>query len=349
MIREILGQLAAGAELSPDAIATFLAAVEQDSVGEAQIAAFLTGLRIKGASVGETVAISRYLRARCTPVQPRVNAAILDTCGTGGGLSTVNISTASAILCAAAGIPVAKHGSRSLSSLSGSADVLEALGVSLAVPPLACARMIEEIGIAFLHAPAFHPLMRRLLPVELALGFKTIFYTLIGPLINPASARCHLLGVYRPELQTLCAEAVAQLDYERAMIVHGLDGVDEISLLGSTRIHQLEHGQWRSYDLVPEDVGLARCTLEAIRSRTPAENAAQLRAVFAGQQHGAVRDAIVLNTAGALIVGGRASSFADGIALASALLDEGAAHRKLQQLVDSSQDYARRGADGQHG
>lgn len=339
MQREILKRLAARQELSPDEIEAFISAISRDEIGEAAIAAFLMGLLSKGVSTSETVAIARAMRTHYVPVRPHIKEDLLDTCGTGGGLSTFNISTATAIVCAAAGIPVAKHGSRSLSSPSGSADVLEALGVKIELPAQAIERMIEDIGIAFIHAPNFHPIMRRLLPVEAALGIKTIFYSLIGPLISPAQASRHLLGVYREDWQRMAAEVVRELDFTRAMVVHGLDGIDEISLLGKTRIHDLNQGDISVYEIAPEDFGLTRCRIEDIGSLGPQGNAELIRKLFTGQVKGAPCDAVILNSAGALIVGGRAADFREGVALATDLINTGAASRKLSELIEYSHSF----------
>jgi anthranilate phosphoribosyltransferase len=267
----------------------------------------------------------------------------MDTCGTGGGLSTFNISTATAIVAAAGGIPIAKHGSRSIASLSGSADVLEALGVNIDLTPSQVERMIEEIGIAFLYAPLFHPVMGRVLPPEQDLGIKTIFYSIIGPLINPAFAPRHLLGVYKPDLLDTVTYVAKELGYTEAMFVHGLDGLDEISLLGPTAVNFLHNGEVEKFEVTPEQFGLERCALEDIKTGTPDVNAATLTGVFAGQIDGPRRDAIVLNAGGALLVGGAAPTFADGIALAGSLIDSGAAARKLGELRDMSQSFERHG------
>lgn len=339
---EILRKLAAKQDLLPVEIEAFISAVGRDEVGEARIAAFLMGLLSKGISAGETEAIARSMMAHYVPVQPRVKEDLLDTCGTGGGLSTFNISTATAIVSAAAGIPVAKHGSRSLSSPSGSADVLEALGVEIDLPVPALERMIEEIGIAFIHAPNFHPVMRRLLPVETALGIKTIFYSLIGPLISPSQAKRHLLGVYREDWQAMTAEVLRNLGMARAMVVHGLDGLDEISLLGPTRIYDLRPDRTSVYEIVPEDFGLSRCRLKDIGARGPKGNAELLRQVFSGKERGAPRDAITFNSASALIISGRAANFVEGIALATELIKSGAVARKLDEMVEASHSFGDR-------
>jgi anthranilate phosphoribosyltransferase len=339
MIKEILKRLAVQQELSADEVSFFINAIDQDELADAHIAAFLMGLLAKGVTQKETIAIAKLMRTHLVPVKPHIQTDLLDTCGTGGGQSTFNISTATAIVCAAAGIPVAKHGSRSLSSPSGSADVLEALGVAIDLPASALERMIEEVGIAFIHAPHFHPVMRKLLPVEMSLGIKTIFYSLIGPLISPADAKRHLLGVYREDWQPLAAVAAKELNFHRAMIAYGLDGLDEISLLGTTRIYDVTPAKTSIYEITPEDFGLQRCTIADLKSLGPQGNAQLIKAIFSGKQQGAPRDAIILNTAGALILGEKAESFHDGIRLARELLDSGVATRKLTELIDASRSF----------
>ncbi|RVU33525.1 anthranilate phosphoribosyltransferase [Rheinheimera riviphila] len=340
MFRHLLQQLSVKAELTAAEISLLLSAIANDELNDTQLAAVLMGLLLKGVTPAETTAIVQAMRHYSVPIQPKVPEDLLDTCGTGGGLSTFNISTASAFVCAAAGIPVAKHGSRSISSLCGSADVLQALGVVLKQAPRAIEQMIEQIGIGFIHAPDFNPVMRRVLPVEASLGIKTIFYTLVGPLINPAQARRHLLGVFRQDLVEPTAYVADKLEFSRAMIVHGLDGVDELSLLGPTQILELENGQLTRYQICPEDFGLQRCKLADIGSQVPLESAELLRAIFAGKLHGPARDAVLLNSAGALMMGHRAANFAEGIQLAAQLIDEGKVTRKLRELVMMSHDLA---------
>lgn len=341
MFRHILAQLTARQDLSAAQIQAVIQAVADNQLSDAQLAGFLLALLNKGVSTAEITAIVTAMRAQAIRISPRVAEPLLDTCGTGGGLSTFNISTASAFVCAAAGIPVAKHGSRSLSSHCGSADVLEALGVAIDLPPEAVCRQIEQIGLGFLHAPNFHPVMRRLLPVEASLGIKTIFYTLIGPLINPAGASRHVLGVYRADLLELTREVLPALDYQDVLLVHGIDGIDEIALTGPSRICQFRHGELQQYQISPEQFGLRSCTLDEIRSDVPLVSAELMRQLFAGTIKGARRDAVLFNSAGALMLCGRAADFTEGIALAASLLDGGKAQAKLQLLIESSQDFAR--------
>ena len=339
MYKNVLAKLTNQRELDEQEISKLISAINNDEVSDVQIAGFQVALLMKGASLKEVVSFARAMRENCVPLRPKVNREMMDTCGTGGGLSTFNISTATAILAASAGIPVAKHGSRSISSLSGSADVLEALGVEINLAPPQVEKMIEEIGISFIYAPLFHPVMGKVFPPEQDLGIKTIFYTIIGPLINPSFATRHLLGVYKPELLEIVLSVARELGYTRAMFVHGLDGLDEISLLGKTRISELKDGWTRTYEIAPEDFGIERCPLETIKTGTPAENAETIRGVFTMKIHGARRDAVILNSAGALIVGGVADNFKQGITLAKELIDSGAAERKLKELVEMSNSF----------
>ncbi|MCL2397698.1 MAG: anthranilate phosphoribosyltransferase [Defluviitaleaceae bacterium] len=339
MYKEIMEKITTRQELSEAEISALIAGINDGSVSDIQIAGFQVALLMKGASLKETAYIAKAMRDNCVPLKPNATGDLMDTCGTGGGLSTFNISTATAIVAAAAGIPIAKHGSRSIASLSGSADVLEALGVNIQLQPHEVERLIEEIGIAFLYAPLFHPVMGKVLPPEQDLGIKTIFYSIIGPLINPAFAPRHLLGVYKPELLDIVTYVAKEMGYTNAMFVHGLDGLDEISLLGKTRINHLKSGEIITTEIAPEDFGLSRCGLADIKTGTPDVNAQTINDVFSGKINGAKRDAIVLNAAGALMVGGKADNFKMGIEYARELIDDGSAARKLRQLREASNSF----------
>jgi anthranilate phosphoribosyltransferase len=336
MYKEVLSKLTAGQELTGRDISTFITAINAGEVSDTQIAGFQVALLMKGATKEELAHFAKAMRDNCVPLRPNIQGEMMDTCGTGGGLSTFNISTATAIVAAAAGIPIAKHGSRSLASLSGSADVLEALGVNITLNPSQVEKMIEEIGIAFLYAPLFHPVMCKVLPAEADLGIKTIFYTIIGPLINPAFAPRHLLGVYKEELLDTVTYVAEQVGYTNAMFVHGLDGLDEISLLGRTRINHLKNGQVKTFEICPEDFGISRCKLEGIKSSTPQKNAEVILGVFEGKLADSNKDAIVLNAAGALMVGEKAYSFTEGVQFAKELIESGAAKKKLDELREMS-------------
>ena len=339
MYKEVLTKITTGQKLSEEEIFRLIAAINKDEITDVQIAGFQVGLLMKGTSLEELAAFAKAMRHNCVPLRPRVSAELMDTCGTGGGLSTFNISTATALVAAAAGIPIAKHGSRSISSLSGSADVLEALGVNIELTPAQAEKLIEDIGIAFIYAPLFHPVMCKVLPPEAELGIKTIFYTIIGPLINPAFAPRHLLSVYKPDILDTVTYVAKELGYTTAMFVYGVDGLDEISLLGKTRINELRNGEVRSYEIAPEDFGLERCTIDDIKTGTPEENAAVIRGVFSGEITGHRKNAVVLNAAGALMVGDKAASFPEGIALAREIIDSGRAMAKLEELVAHSNAF----------
>lgn len=339
MYKDILNKLTNRENMKEEDVFEIISAINNDKLTEGQISGFLVALVMKGTSLEETAYIAKAMRENCIPLNPNVSAEMMDTCGTGGGLSTYNISTATAIIAAAAGIPIAKHGSRSISSLSGSADVLEALGVNINLTPAQAEKLIEDINIAFIYAPLFHPVMGKVLTPEAALGIKTIFYTIIGPLINPAYAPRHLLGVYKSELLEMVAYVAKEIGYTRAMFVHGLDGLDEISLLGKTQILELKDGELLSYEITPEDFGLKCCTLEDIKTGTPAQNAATIRGIFGGEIRGPRRDAVLLNAAGALVIGDKATGFADGIAKVNEIIDSKAALNKLNKLVEKSNQF----------
>lgn len=335
----MLQKLTERKDLTAEEAYSLIVAIKNDELSDVQIAGFQVALLMKGPTLTEISAIAGAMRDNCIPIRPNVNEEFMDTCGTGGGLSTFNISTSVAFVAAAAGIQVAKHGSRSISSLSGSADVLEALNVEINLSTKAVEKLIEDVGISFLYAPLYHPVMGKVLPPEKDLGIKTIFYTIIGPLINPAKATKHVLGVYRPELLETVSQVALSLGYKRALFVHGLDGLDEISLLGKTRIQELNNGKITTYEITPEDFGMSRCTLEEIATGTPEENANMIRNVFSGKDKGPRRQAVVLNAAGALMIGDKADSFVEGIKLANELIDSGAAQQKLNDLITASNDY----------
>lgn len=339
MYSEVLGKLTQNIELSQADIEEIITGMNEDTLTDGQISGFLVALLMKGVTLNETAHIANAMRKVCVPLKPEVTAEMMDTCGTGGGLSTYNISTATAIIAAAAGIPIAKHGSRSISSLSGSADVLEALGVNINLTPAQAEELIEKINIAFIYAPLFHPVMCKVLPSEAALGIKTIFYTVIGPLINPAFAPRHLMGVYKRELLDTVPQVADMVGYTKAMFVHGLDGLDEISLMGETEIVELDHGQFKRYIIKPEDFGMERCTLDEIKTGKPEENADTIKGIFNGEINDARKNAVLINAAGAMVVGGKAADFKEGIELVRNIIDSGAAKKKLEELVELSNSF----------
>ncbi len=296
---------------------------------EAQIAALLTALHLRGETVPELMGATRAMRARMTRVQAPPGA--IDVCGTGGdGAATLNVSTATAFVVAACGVPVAKHGNRALTSRAGGSDVLAALGVNMDVPPAGLERQMGAYGIAFLFAPRHHTALRHAAPVRSEIGFRTIF-NLLGPLSNPAAVRRQLTGVYDPAWLTPMAETLGALGTERAWLVHG-QGLDELTLAGPTQVSEWNNGDLRQFLVTPEEAGLGYAPIESIRGGDAAENAAALRALLEGAP-GAYRDTVLLNAAAALIVAGRAGDLREGVSLAASALDRGAALDVLDNLV----------------
>ena len=338
-INEILLKLNAGQNLSEQEAYGAIVAINRDEMSDIQIMSFQVALLMKGPTLIEISAIAKAMRDMCIHITPKVDSELMDTCGTGGGLSTFNISTSVAFVAAAAGIKVAKTGSKSSVNLSGSADVLEALGIQINQSPRGVEKLIEEVGIAFLYAPLFHPVMQKMIHPEKDLGIKTIFYTIIGPLINPASATRHVMGVYKPELLDIVTHVAADLGYTRALFVHGEDGMDEISLLGKTRVNELNNGIITSYEIMPEDLGLTRCKLSDIATGTPEANAVMIKDVFSGKNKGPRRQAVILNAAGALMIGDKANTLKEGVDLAKEIIDSGLAQNKLNELTEASHAY----------
>ena len=302
--------------------------------GEDSIVALLSALRAKGETVEELVGFARAMRRHATHIFSAANRPdelLVDTCGTGGDASgTFNISTAAAFVAAGAGVRVAKHGNRSISSKCGSADVLEALGISLDVPPERIAEAIKEIGIGFLFAPAMHTAMRHAMPARRRLG-RTAF-NLLGPLTNPAGARAQVVGVFSDRVVEKIALVLAELGVEHAFVVHGSGGLDEISLAGETSVGEVHRGTVSLYKVTPEDFGLERAPLLAIAGGDAAENAAIIHAILSGEK-GPRRDVVIANAAAALVAAGRAANFLEGAQLAAESIDSGAAGKKLEALI----------------
>lgn len=337
-VKTIFSKLTDQRNLTADEAYDVVRLLDAEELSNEQVAGFLAALTTKGPTIDEVAGIARGMRDHCELISPDVSGRLIDTCGTGGGFSTYNVSTLTSMIAAADGIPVAKHGSRSISSQSGSADVLEELGVDIDLRPDQAEQLIEDVGLAFLFAPNFHPIMRRVLPVESQLEVKTIFYTVIGPLINPAGATSHVLGVYQPELVRMVGDILAEMGFDHALVVHGVDGLDEMSPTGKTSVAEVRDGEVERYDVVPEDFGIERCSLEELRGGTPTENARILREILSGEERGPKRDIALLNAAGALYVGGSVSSIEDGVERAAQLIDDGEAERQLQRLIDRSNE-----------
>ncbi|MBI3406101.1 MAG: anthranilate phosphoribosyltransferase [Acidobacteria bacterium] len=312
---------------------------------EAEIVALLTALRTRRSSVDELVGFATAMRRAVQPIfdgtRPAWAESLVDTCGTGGtGRNTINISTCAAFVVAGAGVRVAKHGNRSLTSKCGSADVLEALGVNLNLPPARIAHCLETIGIGFLFAPALHPAMKYAMPARRALGGRTIF-NLLGPLTNPAGARIQVIGVNDGSLTELMARALGEMGAKRAMVVHGADGLDEISLSGETKISEWKDGAVKTYAVTPEDFGLKCAPLSAIAGGNAAVNAASLQRVLDGEK-GPHKDVVLMNAAAALVAAGAANDFRDGIQKAARSLESGSAKQKLTLLIDATKDWPQR-------
>src|ERR1700674_817933 len=324
----------AGTHLSRQEAEAAMEEILSGRVAEDAIVALLSALRTKGETVEELVGFARAMRRHATPIfndASRPAELLVDTCGTGGDASgTFNISTTAAFVAAGAGARVAKHGNRSIASKCGSADVLEALGVLLDVPPERVGAAIREIGIGFLFAPALHTAMRHAMPARRRLG-RTAF-NLLGPLTNTAGARAQVAGVFSEKVVEKVALVLSELGVERAFVVHGAGGLDEISLSGETTVGDVHHDVVRIYPVTPEDFGLERAPLDAISGGDAAHNAAVIRAILAGKK-GPPRDIVVANAAAAIVAAGRAADFLEGAQLAAASIDSGEALRKLDALI----------------
>jgi anthranilate phosphoribosyltransferase len=331
VIQAALQRLLDGHDLSRDDAREVMGTIMRGEATPAQIAGFLVALRAKGETADEIAGCAEAMREHVLPVRPQRDD-LVDTAGTGGdGAKTINISTAAALVAAAAGAGVAKHGNRAVSSSSGSADVLEALGFNLELPAERVARSIDELGFGFLFAPTHHPAMRHAAPVRRELAARTVF-NVLGPLTNPAGARAQVVGVYAPELVRTIADVLAQLGAHRAFVVHGAAGIDELSPAGPNLVCDVVGGDVRERTIDPLDLGVSRCDSDELRGGTPDENAAAIRAVFAGD-NGGRRSAILLNAAGAIAAGGHADDLREGLELARVAVDSGAAGARLDQLI----------------
>jgi anthranilate phosphoribosyltransferase len=330
MFAPLLEKLRRHEDLTSDEAARAMAAIMDGIAQPAHIAGLLMALALKGERPGEMVGFARTMRERAVAL-PRAVNGVFDTCGTGGDAAhTFNVSTAAAIVLAGAGVPVAKHGNRAVSSRCGSADVLEALGVNLEAPPDQVMRALDDAHLAFFFAPAWHPSMRHAAPTRRELGVRTAF-NLLGPLTNPAGARRQLIGVSRPEHTELIARALGDLGAERAWVVHGAGGLDELSTLGHTKVSELHVGTVNTFYVHPADVGLPVAVAGDLAGGTAAENAAIIESIVGGES-GRRRDVVLLNAGAALLISGHAPSLKDGMAQASDSLDSGRARAALNRL-----------------
>jgi anthranilate phosphoribosyltransferase len=330
-VQEALARLLDGHDLSRGDARAVMNEVMEGEATPAQIGGLLVALRLKGETADEIAGCAEAMRAHVLAVRPK-RRDLVDTAGTGGdGRGTINISTAAALVAAAAGVGVAKHGNRAVSSASGSADVLEALGFRLELPPMRIERSIDELGFGFLFAPTHHPAMRHAAPVRRELAARTVF-NVLGPLTNPAGARAQVVGVYEPSLVRTLADVLAQLGARRAFVVHGADGIDELSPAGPNLVCEVVDGGVREREIDPLELGVPRCDPAELRGGSPEENANAIRAVFAGEEGGR-RSAILLNAAGAIAAAGRAGDLREGLELAREAVDSGAAAARLNELI----------------
>jgi anthranilate phosphoribosyltransferase len=334
MFSVLIEKLQRRQDLTVDEAAAAMDEIMEGRAVPAQIAGLLIALAMKGERPSEVVGLARTMRARATTLS-RTHEDIFDTCGTGGDRAhTFNVSTIAALVVAACGVRVAKHGNRSVSSRCGSADLFEALGVNITAPAPVVERCLDETGIAFFFAPTFHPSMRHAAPTRRELGVRTAF-NLLGPLTNPAGAARQLVGVPRPELTELVARSLGQLGSRRAWVVHGADGLDEISTTGYTKVSEYRHGASNTFYLHPGDVGLPKAAPEALRGGDAAENARIAREILAGAR-GPARDIVLFNAGASLLIAGAVSDIAEGLRRSAEAIDSGQAATILQQLIEVS-------------
>ncbi|MBN2188275.1 MAG: anthranilate phosphoribosyltransferase [Chitinispirillaceae bacterium] len=334
-IPEAIGAVVAGKNLTVAQAVDVFTCIMSGTATDAQIASLITALRMKGETPEEITGAASVMREKATHVLPEDLEHCVDTCGTGGdSANTFNVSTAAAFIAAGAGAVVAKHGNRAVSSRCGSADVLEALGVKIDLSPEKMKACLDTVGIAFLFAPALHKAMKFAIGPRKEIGVRTIF-NILGPLTNPALARHQLLGVFSEKFTLTMAAALNNMGTKRAFVVHGMDGLDEISISGPTGVAEVRDGAVKSYSITPEEFGIQRAPLSAIAGGTPQENAARIRAVLSGEK-GPCRDIAVLNAAFALAAAGMAKNPKEGITLAEKSIDTGSAKAKLDRLVEFS-------------
>ena len=336
MIREEIERVVKGNNLKEEAMMEVMEEIMSGTATPAQIASFITALRIKGETVEEVTGAARIMRQKATRLDARASI-VVDTCGTGGDkLNTFNISTTTAFVAAAAGVTVAKHGNRAVSSGCGSADVLEALGVNINIGPEVVEECLQERGIGFLFAPLLHGAMKYAIGPRREIGIRTIF-NMLGPLTNPAGATCQLIGVYAPQLTEMFAGVLKNLGTKRAFVVHGADGMDEATVTGETRVSELKNGLIITYNIDPLDIFGETCDIGELAGGTPVENAEITKNILLGKD-GAGRKIVLLNAALALIAGEKAADIREGIALAADCIDSGAAWKKLEALIEATKN-----------
>jgi len=338
MLTETLAKVVEGHEVDHREAEEAMAEIMSGEATEAQIGAFLVALRMRGETVEQIEGFARAMRDNCITIRSR-HRDLIDTCGTGGdALDTFNISTAAALVAAATGVPIAKHGNRSVSSQCGSADVLMELGVRIDLEPQQVETCLDELRVGFLFAPSLHPAMKHAIGPRRELGLRTVF-NILGPLTNPASAERQLLGVFDVELTEVLAETLGRLGSKHTLVVHGLDGLDELSTLGPTQVSELRDGEVATYVMEPEEFGLLRARPEEIRGGHPQQSAEMLLTAISGEE-GPLRDIVLLNAGAAIYVGGKCEDVGEGIEIAARAIDAGAAREKLDALRDMTQRLA---------
>jgi anthranilate phosphoribosyltransferase len=338
-MREPLQRVIDRHDLTRDEARAAMDVIMRGEATPAQIGGFLVALRLKGETADEIAGFAEAMREHVVPVRPQRDD-LVDTAGTGGDSAhTLNISTAAALVAAAAGAAVAKHGNRAVSSSSGSADVLEALGFQLEQEPARIARSIDELGFGFMFAPTHHPAIRHAAPVRRELAARTVF-NVLGPLTNPAGARAQIVGVFAPELVLTLAQVLARLGARRAFVVHGAGAIDELSPAGPNLVAEVVEGEVRERVIDPRDLGFGQCDPSDLEGGDPQANAATIRRIFDGDERGARRDAVVLNAAGAIAAAGHAEDLRDGVVFAHETLESGAAAERLEQLIAFSREAA---------
>ncbi len=337
-MKEFIRKLTEGINLEKEEAEKAMRIMMSGKATHAQVGAFLMALKIKGESPSEIASFARIMRKFAKKIDPRVKGTLVDVCGTGGdGFHSFNISTTAMFLVAGAGIPIAKHGNRAITSKCGSADVLEELGVNLNLPFEKIQEGIEKIDIGFMFAPLHHSAMKHVMPVRRELGVRTVF-NILGPLTNPANAQGQLMGVFSQELTEKLAQVFKILGLKRAMVVHGEPGIDEISTLGKTKISELREEEIKTYFVSPEEFGLKNSHQEDILGGNKKENAKILRDILKGKERGAKRDITLLNAAAGIVVGGKADDFQEGFEIAREALESGKAYEKLEELIEFSKE-----------
>ncbi len=334
MIKEAIIKLSQKQDLTYEEAEQVMNEIMEGQATDVQKSAYLTALSMKGETIDEITASAAGMRAHC--IKLLHNMDVLEIVGTGGdGANSFNISTTSAMVIAAAGVPVAKHGNRAASSKSGAADVLEALGVKIDLPPERSAELLKEIQICFLFAQNYHIAMKYVAPIRKELGIRTVF-NILGPLSNPAGANMELMGVYEQELVEPLAQVMAKLGVVRGMVVYGQDKLDEISMSAPTSVCEIRDGWFQSYEITPEQFGYTRCSKEELTGGTPEENAEITRAILRGEERGAKRCAVCLNAGAAIYIAGKSQSMEEGVRMAEKIIDDGNAMKKLEQFIEES-------------